>query len=133
MSVAAIVGFAMLGGLALLFVRGFRRRPPTRPCPACQGKLVERGFVSWNGGVAGFRVLTAGIAAPTDAFVASLRGSAAGMPDAQHVRVVGALTLLECSACATRFVGEQGVGLRACDDVQWGELTRGTDATSPPA
>jgi hypothetical protein len=125
----------ILGSIAVvaagLVVTRRTRRPP-RPagsrCPACGAPAHNRGFLSWNGGASGVNVLTVGIAAPSETFVARLKADAAACPPAGpdgSVRTIGALTLYECGACPAKLVAEKGAGLRICDADQWRELVTG--------
>ena len=121
----AIAGFVLLAAIAAFFLFVPTKQPVKRTCPACAGVLADRGFVSWNGGASGdLNMVTTGGAAPSEAFVARLR-EAAKLAPTPSARMVGALTLLACTACSQRFVDEQGAGMLACEPEQWAELTRG--------
>ncbi|MBS2030815.1 MAG: hypothetical protein JST54_23125 [Deltaproteobacteria bacterium] len=118
MLLAAVVAFGVMGA------RSGRNDPAVPSCPTCQTPLVNRGFLGWNGGKAGdLNMVTTGVAAPSEAFIAGLRAAAKAAP-IENTRLVGALNLFECSACHAQLLDERGRGLRTCDTEQWRALTR---------
>lgn len=133
----AIVGVMTFFGLIIGWVASRSKSgggARSRPCPGCSGKLVQRGYVSWNGDAeTGVRLLTMGEAAPTETFVGRLNAAAASAPPptapGHEVRIVGALTLYACDRCQGTFVDEDGAGLRECPAEQWREL--GMTGASP--